>query len=613
MENIDLSAVWPEWKIVRRINRGSFGTVYEAVRSDYGVESHAAIKMISIPQDEMEFDSLISAEFSKEATKTYLQEVVNDFTNEIQIMESFKGSQNIVSVEDYKVIEKTEKVGWDIYIRMELLTPLNAYLSDKTLSEREVINLGCDICSALERCAQRGVIHRDIKPGNIFINEFGDFKLGDFGIARRLENMTGGLSQKGTYNYMAPEVKKGFDYDSRVDIYSLGIVLYLLMNKQRLPFLSTEKKLLAPRDLEMANRRRFNGEPLPAPSNASPEMAEVILCACEPDPAKRFASAEEMKSSLKSVADGTYRMRGGIRQSAQYTENRRAIKTIGEFGEESINKKTIVIVTLLVFFLAAGGCLFASLRNKGNENQNPEESEIVNSEAEPTKEGEIDERIEENIYENISDDASEGPISAIVSNEVSKAPFNENDSEEIIVESIPDTRRSVDDVYPPSGPFFTYNEHTYCFYNVYAIDEYEYGNVFDVNGGGYDNVSRFCREQDGHLAIINSYEENEALFSETQKRYDHTVFFGLSDHNNEGVWTWDDGTENTLELWSFKSGYQQPDNGHGYSYENYAEFDYDKNNPARSDNTGRWNDAVYLKNSSIFICEWDYLLKGLSE
>lgn len=124
------------------------------------------------------------------------RELVDEFVNEIRIMESFKGSQNIVSVEDYKVVAKNDQEGWDIYIRMELLTPLTTYISDKKLSEYEVIRLGCDICCALERCAKRNVIHRDIKPDNIFINEFGDYKLGDFGVARKLENAASGLPKR---------------------------------------------------------------------------------------------------------------------------------------------------------------------------------------------------------------------------------------------------------------------------------------------------------------------------------------------------------------------------------------------------------------------------------
>ena len=412
--SIDLSAAWPEWKGVKPINRGSYGVVYEAIRTDHGVESHAAIKVISIPQDESEIDSLRSIGLFPNESKTFLKEVVDEFTNEIQIMESFKGSQNIVSVEDYKVIEKINRVGWDIYIRMELLTPLTTYISDKTLSEREVIGLGCDICSALERCAQRNVIHRDIKPDNIFINEFGDYKLGDFGIARKLENVTGGLSQKGTYNYMAPEVEKGSSYDATVDIYSLGIVLYWLLNKKRLPFVSTEKKLLSPRDLVTANRRRLDGEPLPAPCNASPAMAEVILKACDPDPRKRFASAKEMKNALKTVAEGSNTAQNpleetvDVRHSAMRREQDGTISVhkaqgpspavINTFGERKKSSKPIIIAAIIAVVIMLGGGTFIVLGNRVKES--PPKKEIAESSENADSAEETDSAIETDSAEN---------------------------------------------------------------------------------------------------------------------------------------------------------------------------------------------------------------------
>ena len=402
LENDIISAVWPEWKKVKCINRGSFGVVYEAVRTDHGVESRAAIKVISIPQNDAELESLRSAGLSADATKTYLQEVVNDFANEIRLMESFKGFQNIVSVEDYKVVERNDRVGWDIYIRMELLTPLNTYISDKVLSEREVIELGCDICSALERCAQRNVIHRDIKPDNIFINEFGDYKLGDFGIARKLENMTSGLSQKGTYNYMAPEVEKGYSYDATVDIYSLGIVLYWLLNKRRLPFVSTEKKLLSPRDLVTANRRRLDGEPLPAPCNASPAMAEVILKACDPDPRKRFASAEEMKNALKTVTEGSDTVQNpleetvDVRHSAMLRKQDGTISAhkaqgpspavVNTFGERKKSPKPFIIAAIIAVVLMLGGGAFIALGNKGKESPQEKETAEISENADSAEE-----------------------------------------------------------------------------------------------------------------------------------------------------------------------------------------------------------------------------------
>ena len=304
----DISNIWPEWQIEKQLGRGSYGVVYQAVRRDNNVESHAAIKIISIPSDSSEVDSLRSEGLDMNGTRTYFKGIVDDFVSEIQLMESLKGIQNIVSVEDYKVVEKTDTIGWDIYIRMELLTPFNTYICDKTLTEQEVIKLGTDICTALEICGQRNIIHRDIKPENIFINDFGYFKLGDFGIARKLENMTGGLSQKGTFNYMAPEVANSNEYDARVDTYSLGIVLYRLLNNNKLPFLDTDKQLLNPNERKLAVDRRIRGEALPSPCNASPSMANLILRACAHNPAARFASATEMKQALMSVANGTYVM-----------------------------------------------------------------------------------------------------------------------------------------------------------------------------------------------------------------------------------------------------------------------------------------------------------------
>ncbi len=298
--------VWPEWEFVKQIGRGAYGTVYEAVRHDeFHVESRAAIKVISIPQDESELDTLRTEGMDQNASRAYMRKVVDAFVNEINLMITLKGSPNIVSVEDYKVVERENEIGWDISIRMELLTPLYSYIADKTMTEREVAKLGCDICSALEVCAKKNVIHRDIKPGNIFINEFGDFKLGDFGIARQMESLTTTLSRKGTGSYMAPEVEKELSYNSRADIYSLGLVLYLLLNKNRMPFLDPDKQILTPNDREQAIRRRLNGEALTAPCDASAKMADIILCACAYDPRRRFASPTAMKTALQSVVGST--------------------------------------------------------------------------------------------------------------------------------------------------------------------------------------------------------------------------------------------------------------------------------------------------------------------
>ncbi|MDO4616733.1 MAG: protein kinase [Lachnospiraceae bacterium] len=301
-----LKKIWPEWELEGNpIGRGSYGVVYKAVRRTATFESRAAIKIISIPSNSAEIDSLHSEGFDADSTRKYLQEIVSDYVAEIELMESLKTAKNIVSIEDFQVVEREGSIGWDIYIRMELLESLGNYWRTRQLTEKDVIKLGRDICEALKICEKTGIMHRDIKPENILVNEFGDFKLGDFGIARKMDLLSHGLSKKGTPNYMAPEVATGLVYDNRADLYSLGIVLYYLLNEGRLPFLEAADQL-SPAARGRAIDRRMRGEKLLPPSGASGAMADLVLRACAYDPNQRFASAEEMDAALRAVEQGTY-------------------------------------------------------------------------------------------------------------------------------------------------------------------------------------------------------------------------------------------------------------------------------------------------------------------
>ncbi len=377
MAIIDLTKVWPEWKVEKQIGKGSFGVVYQAVRSDNNVTSYSAIKVISIPADEAEISSLRSEGIDESASRTYYKGVVDDFVSEIRLMESFKGIQNIVSVEDYKVIEKTDTIGWDIYIRMELLRPITEILAETELAEKDVIKLGVDICTALEICGKRDIIHRDVKPENIFVNGFGFYKLGDFGIARKLSGASGGLSHKGTPNYIAPEVSTGAAYDGRVDVYSLGIVLYRLLNGNLLPFLSEGNKL-NPNERQRALERRLSGEKLPAPLKASKQVASVILKACEYDPNKRFANASEMKAALQKAAEGKYVIEAD-KDDKTLAVNKDSKKMKGETATpvKKKSKKPLVVVLCLLLALMIGiGVLVVILLSDNKDGKDRKDSVV---------------------------------------------------------------------------------------------------------------------------------------------------------------------------------------------------------------------------------------------
>jgi len=189
---------------------------------------------------------------------------------------------------------------------MELLTSLNDHSSKNKMGEADVIKLGQDICSALELCEKKNIIHRDIKPENIFISSNGDFLVGDFGIARELEKSSIAMSTKYTPNYMAPEIVKSSNYDKTVDTYSLGLVLFKLLNNNRLPFIDPNAEVVQSSERQKAIKRRIDGEPLPAPINASPQMFMLITKACSIEPKLRFKSASDMKTALEKVKNGTF-------------------------------------------------------------------------------------------------------------------------------------------------------------------------------------------------------------------------------------------------------------------------------------------------------------------
>lgn len=294
------SPLWGTWEIDALIGQGSYGKVYRAKRVEYDKIYYSAVKHISIPSSKNEVDSLFADGVVSDAQslQAYYGNLLQRLLREIDINVSLKGHTNIVSYEDHMVVPKKDGPGYDVFIRMELLTPLPQLLQQRAITEQEVKKLGADICSALEVMARYNILHRDIKPSNIFVSDGGEFKIGDFGVSRTLDSATNGVTIAGTLNYMAPELNRGQHVSLKSDLYSLGLVLYRLCNANRGPFVTLPPEPVTADMLEASNSARFSGKPLPAPVYASPELASVILRACEYDPQKRFENAGEMRRAL---------------------------------------------------------------------------------------------------------------------------------------------------------------------------------------------------------------------------------------------------------------------------------------------------------------------------
>ena len=303
---MSFSPLWGEWHIKELVGKGTFGAVYRAEKTEYGNTYTSAIKHLSIPPQNMTKEMLVSEGIATDdkTLSLYCDNLRDRIINEINFCYTLRGNTNIVSYEDHCIIPKSTGIGYDIFIRMEMLTALPKYISEHQMSEREIIKLGIELCEALRVLNMNRIIHRDIKPANIFVNPMGVFKLGDFGESKVLSNSSMGMTIRGTYAYISPEISKGEGGNITADIYSLGLVMYRLLNGNRAPFLPVTGQPVDSAASEKANIRRLKGEPLPAPAFCSdPMLSNVVLRACEFRRESRWQTPDEMKKALEAIRD----------------------------------------------------------------------------------------------------------------------------------------------------------------------------------------------------------------------------------------------------------------------------------------------------------------------
>lgn len=206
---------------------------------------------------------------------------------------------HIVSIYDTGEMEATDSICH--YIVMEhcgggtldtSLKERGAFTSERTA------DVGATICDALAYAHAKGIVHRDVKPANVLIDDDGLLKVGDFGIAKAVSekrDITTTGKIMGTVAYISPEYAKDRELDARSDIYSLGVVLYeLVVGKP--PFLE---------ETSVATAMKHVNDPVPTPRSRRAGIARpletVIMKALEKDPDRRFSSAEEMQDALRSL------------------------------------------------------------------------------------------------------------------------------------------------------------------------------------------------------------------------------------------------------------------------------------------------------------------------
>lgn len=295
---------WNHWQVSQngRLGEGSFGAVFRIQREEFGSVQYAALKVISIPKSQGETRQYEDMGMTRKEIQAYYYGIVQEIYSEIELMAMLKGKSNIISYEDYEIRERQDAYGYHIFIRMELATALTEHVKEETMQTEEILRMGKDLCRALMECQKHNILHRDIKPANIFVSKDGDFKLGDFGVAKIAKEHQLDVSVTGSYSYMAPEIYFGKSGDSRVDLYSLALVLYSMSNHS-LPFYRTQEKgqTVTYAEQQEALQRRLAGEQPQLPEFVPESLGRVIVKALAFEPEQRYADAEELYQALCQV------------------------------------------------------------------------------------------------------------------------------------------------------------------------------------------------------------------------------------------------------------------------------------------------------------------------
>ena len=267
------------YRILGELGRGAMGVVYKA--EDPALDRIVALKTIRLG-DEVEGRKEYERRFMLEA------KAAGKLTH-----------PNIVTIFDFGEEEDLA------YMAMELLegSDLRSRMRAGEIPAMEAVEIALQVADGLGFAHETGVVHRDIKPGNIMLLERGAVKIMDFGIARmrHADHKTSTGMVLGTPRYMSPEQIGGQPVDQRSDIFSLGTVLYEML---------TRTMLFAGDDVNQIAHNVANAEPTP-PSRTNPEVPQIVdfivARALKKDPAVRYQDAYEMAADLR---DALAEMRG---------------------------------------------------------------------------------------------------------------------------------------------------------------------------------------------------------------------------------------------------------------------------------------------------------------
>ena len=249
-------------------------------------EQKYIVKIISIPASQTQVDALLltGAYSSKEDVLAYFTELAEGTTQEAKLLQRLSQLEGFTGYADWQLVPMEDGVGFDLYLLSPYRPTLEKFFRQEGMTHLGAVNLGLDLCAALTVCRRSGNLYVDLKPDNVYITDKQDYRIGDLGFISLDSLKYASLPEKYHSSYTAPEITDAYSsLNTTLDIYAAGLILYQAYNNNQLPFEGS-----AP------------AEPLDPPAYADYEMAEIILKACDPDPANRWEDPVQMGQAIVS-------------------------------------------------------------------------------------------------------------------------------------------------------------------------------------------------------------------------------------------------------------------------------------------------------------------------
>lgn len=320
--------VFGTWIIQECISVNNEYSLYEVKAEDE--QSLASFWVVDFPATADDIAVLEENGMTREQAIAFFKEAAEDFIGSLQNENVNDLDSSLLAVNDVQLIENDDGAA-SVYLLTENVYPLSDALHKGFLPVEEIIKIGLQLCDAVSCIRTNNLPRRLLTIDNIFVDYNGNYHLGCFGNAS--DN-----------RFQSPEEHRGDSLIYNAEVHSIGVILYTLLNENRLPLLPARSYSISSDDVLDAVQNRHAGVPLPPPMHSSAAFTGIVLKACAYKPKARFSSVEEFKSALINL-------RGGHVVVVSASELRKN----DEQKEKSAFNKTIAsVITVAVVVIISG-------------------------------------------------------------------------------------------------------------------------------------------------------------------------------------------------------------------------------------------------------------------